>query len=134
MLQVTFQHINIVLIYVNDIIIVESSFKYINVIVRLFNDKFSLKDLDPLSYSRNDETLHLSNISILNNSFLESVLKFQTLIPTYVYTFHLSKYDSVPLSDPNVYTIIIDSLQYYVLITLRITYPVNKLFHFTSSY
>lgn len=38
----------IILFYVDDIIIADSNFEYVNVIVRPFNDKFALESSKPL--------------------------------------------------------------------------------------
>lgn len=118
------QHMVVILLYIDDIIITRSNSLYVNFIINLLNDTFRLNNLSTLSFflglevSRDDESLYL-----LQHKYIKQLISKADL-------------DSfkINLSDPNVYWSIISVLQYCVLTILEIAYLVNNLCLFLQAH
>ena len=107
-----------VLVYVDDIIITGNSTSFITSLIKLLNDKFSLKQLGQLDYFLGIQVSHLPNGSILlsQTKYLTDLLSKVNMLnanamPTpMASTSKLSKVGSIPVEDPTQFRSVVGAL------------------------
>jgi Reverse transcriptase (RNA-dependent DNA polymerase) len=122
---------------VDDIIVIGNNSAAIHDLITALYSQFSLKDLDTVNYflvlevTTMDIGLHLSQTkylqSILEKTGTSGAKPRHTPLQVGV---QLSKFDSSPLSDPILYSTIVDMLQYATLTRPDLTFLVNKVSQF----
>ena len=135
----TASEVLILLVYVDDILVIGSNQKLISHFISYLHDKFSLRDLDPLSYFLGIQAhcqgsiLHLNQqnyiIDLLNRTHKENSKPTPTpgsLGST------LSQLNGVPLPNPFEYHRTIGALQYITLTRHDIAFAINKACQFMS--
>ena len=126
------------LVYVDDIIITGNSNDLVSQVVECLAQRFSLKDLGPLSYFLGVEVVHhrhgllLSQRryikDLLTRTNMQAVKPIHTPLPTSSSSIKLSS--GSPLSDPTEYKTIVGSLQFVSLTRSNISFAVNKMSRF----
>ncbi|KAK0574940.1 hypothetical protein LWI29_031289 [Acer saccharum] len=122
------------LIYVDDIILTGNNSAHVDRFVDTLAQRFSLKDLGPLSYFLGVEVVpHKHGILLSQRHYILDLLSrtnmsgakpVQTPLPTSpLITLHFGK----PLSDPIAYRTTVGSLQYLSLTRPDIAFAINKL-------
>ncbi|RVW94084.1 Retrovirus-related Pol polyprotein from transposon RE1 [Vitis vinifera] len=126
------------LVYVDDIIIIGNSNDLVSQVVECLAQRFSLKDLGPLSYFLGVEVVsHRHGLlfsqrryikDLLTRTNMQTTKPVHTPLPTSSSSIKLS-YGS-PLSNPMEYRTIVGSLQYLSLTRPNISFVVNKMSQF----
>lgn len=126
------------LVYVDDIIITGNSNDLVSQVVACLAQRFSLKDLGPLSYFLGVEVVpHLHGLLLSQRRYIKDLLTrtnmqtakpVQTPLPTSSSSIKLSS--GSPLSDPTKYRTVVGSLQYLSLTRPEILFAVNKMSQF----
>jgi len=127
-----------VLVYVDDIIITNSSSSKTTSLIAHFNNKFSLKDLGPLHYFLGIQVKHYSDGGILlsQSKCIRDLLHKTNLLdsksqPTpMVFGLKLTVDGSFSLQDPTHYRSIVRALQYITVTRPEISFSVNKVCQF----
>lgn len=130
-------HLLYLLVFVDDIVLTSDNFDLVHQFVDCLTQRFSLKDLSPLSYFLGVEIVpHRHGILLSQRRYIVDILirthmlgakPVSTPLP---HNLSLSLYSSAPLSDPTEYHTIVGSLQYLSLTHSDISYVVSKLSRF----
>ncbi|KAH9705132.1 Plant intracellular ras-group-related LRR protein 4 [Citrus sinensis] len=130
-------HLLYLLVFVDDIVLTSDNFDLVHQFVDCLTQRFSLKDLSPLSYFLGVEIVpHRHGILLSQRRYIVDILirthmlgakPVSTPLP---HNLSLSLYSSAPLSDPTEYHTIVGSLQYLSLTHSNISYVVSKLSRF----
>jgi len=125
------------LIYVDDIILTGNNSAHVESFVASLANRFSLKDLGPLSYFLGVEVVpHKHGILLSQRRYILDLLSrtkmtganpVQTPLPT---SPPISLHSGTRLSDPSSYRTVVGSLQYLSLTRPDISFAVNKLSQF----
>lgn len=128
------QHFIYLLIYVDDILVTGRNKAYIQTILSLLADRFSVKDPEDLNYflgieaHRTDQGLHLSQWKyILDLLHKYDMMNAKPVTTPMASSPNLTLHSGTSLSDPSKYRKLIGSFQYLQFIHLDISYPVNRL-------
>ncbi|MCH80902.1 retrovirus-related Pol polyprotein from transposon TNT 1-94, partial [Trifolium medium] len=140
MLKTSTLHL-IVLVYVDDIIITDSSLPHIQSLITKLNTEFALKQLGDLDYFLGIEVFHLANGALLLSQakYIRDLLSKAHMdnandMPTpMASTLKLSKVGSAPVENPTLFRSIVGALQYATLTRPEIAYSVNKVCQFLSN-
>nr|CAN68480.1 hypothetical protein VITISV_007280 [Vitis vinifera] len=126
------------LVYVDDIIITGNSDDLVSQVVECLAQRFSLKDLGPLSYFLGVEVVHhrhgllLSQRryikDLLTRTNMQAIKPIHTPLPTSSSFIKLSS--GSPLSDPTKYRTVVGNLQFVSLTRSDISFAVNKMSQF----
>lgn len=123
-----------VLVYVDDIIVTSPHSDHITKFISNISQKFSLKDLGPLSYFLGIEVtptvhgLHLNQAKYVSDLLHKYNMQGCKPMPTPMLSYPpLTKQPNAPLENETDYRAIVGSLQYLTLTRPDIAYPVNKL-------
>ena len=126
------------LVYVDDIIITRNSNDLVSQAVECLAQRFSLKDLGPLSYFLSVEVvLHRHGLllsqmryikDLLTRTNMQAAKPVHTPLPTSSSSIKLSS--GSPLFDPTEYRTVVGSLQYLSLTRPDISFAVNKMSQF----
>ena len=127
-----------VLVYVDDIIITNSSSSKTTSLIAHLNNKFSLKDLGPLHYFLGIEVKHYSDGGILlsQSKYIRDLLHKTNLLdsksqPTpMVSGLKLTIDGSFSVQDPTHYRSVVGALQYITVTRPEISFSVNKVCQF----
>ena len=135
-----FNHRGIILyllVYVDDIIITGNNPQAVQTFIQQLSQRFSLKDLGPLTYFLGVEVISRSNGLFLNQrKYIADLLhrthmaEAKSASTPFAITPVLTLQSGTPLSDPTEYRAIVGSLQYLSLTRPDITFAVNKLSQF----
>ncbi|KAJ4776116.1 hypothetical protein LUZ62_060373 [Rhynchospora pubera] len=130
-------HITIILVYVDDILITGSSISFISKFIDLLHTRFSLKDLGSIHFflgielSSFSNGLHLSQskyiLDILSRANMANAKPAPTPMAT---TPPLFQNDSSLFDDPSQYRSVVGALQYATLTRPDISYAVNRVSQF----
>ncbi|KAH9705125.1 Plant intracellular ras-group-related LRR protein 4 [Citrus sinensis] len=122
-------HLLYLLVFVDDIVLTSDNFDLVHQFVDCLTQRFSLKDLSPLSYFLGVEIVpHRHGILLSQRRYIVDILirthmlgakPVSTPLP---HNLSLSLYSSAPLSDPTEYHTIVGSLQYLSLTHSNISY------------
>ena len=123
----------IVLVYVDDIIITDSSSTPISSLIAKLDSVFALRDLGQLSFflgievSYNEGSMNLSQTKYISDlrHRTETFNIKPTKTPSVVGK-NLSKFDGDPMADVTHYQSVVGALQYVTLTRLDIAFAVNK--------
>ncbi|RVW92402.1 Retrovirus-related Pol polyprotein from transposon RE1 [Vitis vinifera] len=125
------------LVYVDDIIITGNNVEAAQTFIQQLSQRFSLKDLGPLTYFLGVEvTSHTNGIFLSQRKYIADLLNRTHMTeakpaPTPLATSPILTLQSgTPLSDPTEYRTVVGSLQYLSLTRPDIAYTVNKLSQF----
>ena len=126
------------LVYVDDVILTGSNDTLVSQFVDYLAQRFSLKDLGPLSYSLGVEVVpHRLGILLSQRRYIQDLLKqtnmvnakpVLTSLPTSSTVISLTS--GTPLSDPTPYRAAVGSLQYLSLTHPDISFAVNRMAQF----
>lgn len=126
-----------ILIYVDDIIVTGNSDTNIRGLINTLSSRFSLKDLDDLSYFlgievlRTDYGFHLSQRKYIGDLLHRENMTNAKPVPTPMSaSTSLSIRDGQPLDNPAAYRTLVGSLQYLLLTSPDIAFAVSKLSQF----
>ncbi|RVW86311.1 Retrovirus-related Pol polyprotein from transposon RE1 [Vitis vinifera] len=131
-------HVVYLLVYVDDIILTGSSDTLVSQFVDYLAQRFSLKDLGPLSYFLGVEVVpHRLGILLSQRRYIQDLL-IQTnmddakpvLTPLPTSSTAISLTSGTPLFDPTPYRAAVGSLQYLSLTRPDISFAVNKMTQF----
>ena len=120
------------LVYVDDINIASNDPKAVSNFVILLNDKFHLKDLDPLKYflGRLEVSRSIKGICVCQRKYALEILEDSGLLASKLVSFpieqnlNLSKDEGVLLSDSTSYRRLVGRLLYLTISTSDIAYSV----------
>ncbi|RVW35994.1 Retrovirus-related Pol polyprotein from transposon RE1 [Vitis vinifera] len=125
------------LVYVDDIIITGNNVEAAQTFIQQLSQRFSLKDLGPLTYFLGVEvTSHTNGLFLGQHKYIADLLNRTHMTeakpaPTPLATSPILTLQSgTPLFDPTEYRIVVGSLQYLSLTRPDIAYTVNKLSQF----
>ncbi|WJZ95273.1 hypothetical protein VitviT2T_014054 [Vitis vinifera] len=126
------------LVYVDDIIITGNSNDLVSQVVEYLAQRFSLKDLGPLSYFLGVEVVpHRNGLLLSQRRYIKDLLtrtNMQAAKPVHtplpISSSFIKLSSGSPLSDPMEYRAIVGSLQYLSLTRLDISFTVNKMSQF----
>jgi histone deacetylase 1/2 len=123
----------IVLIYVDDIILTDSSSTQISSLIAKLNSVFALRDLGKLSYFLGIEvTYHDGSMTLSQSKYISDLLHQTTMFDTKpahtpgVVGKNLSKFDGDPLTNVTQYHSVVRALQYLTMTRPDIAFAVNK--------
>ncbi|RVW94165.1 Retrovirus-related Pol polyprotein from transposon RE1 [Vitis vinifera] len=124
-------------VYVDDIIITGNNVEAAQTFIQQLSQRFSLKDLGPLTYFLGVEvTSHTNGLFLSQRKYIADLLNRTHMTeakpaPTPLATSPILTLQSgTPLSDPTEYRTVVGSLQYLSLTRPDIAYTVNKLSQF----
>ncbi|RVW74760.1 Retrovirus-related Pol polyprotein from transposon RE1 [Vitis vinifera] len=125
------------LVYVDDIIITGNNVEAAQTFIQQLSQRFSLKDLGPLTYFLGVEVIsHTNGLFLSQRKYIADLLNRTHMTeakpaPTPLATSPILTLQSgTPLSDPTEYRTVVGSLQYLSLTRPDIAYTVNKLSQF----
>ncbi|RVW26307.1 Retrovirus-related Pol polyprotein from transposon RE1 [Vitis vinifera] len=125
------------LVYVDDIIITGNNVEAAQTFIQQLSQRFSLKDLGPLTYFLGVEvTSHTNGLFLSQRKYIADLLNRTHMTeakpaPTPLATSPILTLQSgTPLSDPTEYRTVVGSLQYLSLTRPDIAYTMNKLSQF----
>jgi Reverse transcriptase (RNA-dependent DNA polymerase) len=128
------------LVYVDDILIIDNDSTAIEHLMQTLNTQFSIKNLGSLNYflgihvSTDSSGLHLSQTSylhsILEKDSLANVKPCTTPMQSGVL---VSKFSGSPLDNPQLYRSIVGALQYTTITRPDLTFAVNKASQFMAN-
>lgn len=124
-------------IYVDDIIVTGNSLANVRRVIDTMSKRFSLKDLDDLSYFlgievlRTAQGIHLSQRKYIGDLLHRTNMTDAKPVPTpMTASTSLLIRDGTPLDNPSEYRTVVGSLQYLLLTRPDIAFAVNKLSQF----
>ncbi|KAK9200192.1 hypothetical protein WN944_015388 [Citrus x changshan-huyou] len=131
-------HVLYLLVYVDDIIVTGSNDAFVSQFVDCLAQRFSLKDLGPLSYFLGVEVVpHRLGILLSQKRYIEDLLKRTNmdnakpvLTPLPTSSAAISLTSGTPLSDPTPYRVVVGSLQYLSFTRPDISFAVNRMAQF----
>ena len=131
-------HVVYLLVYVDDIILTGSSDTLVSQFVDYLAQRFSLKDLGPLSYFLGVEVVpHRLGILLSQRRYIQDLLirtnmadAKPVLTPLPTSSTAISLTSGTPLSDPTPYRAAVGSLQYLSLTRPDISFAVNRMAQF----
>ncbi|KAJ4753743.1 hypothetical protein LUZ62_088148 [Rhynchospora pubera] len=130
-------HITMVLVYVDDIIITGSNPLLVSSHIAHLHTSFSLKDLGDLNFflgiqiTRTPTSIHLSQSKYIHDILVKANMVHAKHSPSPMSTsISLSNEDSAPFDNPQLFRSIIGALQYATLTRPDITFAVNKVSQF----
>ncbi|KAJ4760135.1 hypothetical protein LUZ62_070510 [Rhynchospora pubera] len=133
-------HLTIILVYVDDIIITGSNPSLVSSYIAHLHSSFSLKDLGDLHFFLGIQiTKTPTGIHLNQSKYIYDILHKANMIhakhsPTPMSTSSsLSKDDSTPFDNPQLFRSIIGALQYATLTRPDITFAVNKISQFMQN-
>ncbi|XP_013634771.1 PREDICTED: uncharacterized mitochondrial protein AtMg00810-like [Brassica oleracea var. oleracea] len=122
------------LVYVDDLIVTGNSSSHMSQFIASLSQRFSLKDLDDLSFFLGIEVMRSSKGMLLTQTRYIADFLHRTHMETckpvatpMCATTPITLFSGTPLADPTEYRAVVGSLQYLSLTRPDISFPVNKM-------
>lgn len=126
-----------VLVYVDDIIVIGNHQSSIDTFVESFDSRFSLKDLEQLSYFLGIEVTHTaSGLFLIQRKYIQDLLQQSHMerskgTPTHIISScMLFAHTGSPIDNESEYRSIVGALQYIMITMPDITFAVNRVCQF----
>jgi Reverse transcriptase (RNA-dependent DNA polymerase) len=130
-------HITLILIYVDDLIVTGSDSAHIQSSIAYLKSQFAIRDLGDIHYFLDIEaTRHTYGLILSQTKYLTyllhktNMLNCKPCLTPMTTTTQLTQHDPKPCADPNLYRSLVGALQYAILTRLDLAYSVNKVSQF----